>query len=214
MSVNVAANQIIEVTFKGKCLEQEVMNKFHLKIADVPAGQTTFDEFVASLDALLATVPELYSSYRLAMPVNWEATDNVYQIIHPTRYVAQKVDKTGVVGGNTFTTLTANVAVCLTKRGDLAGRKFISTTHLLGTTVDGFIEDGRLTPFAATALGLISTKMKGFVTVGVDLGDVNAFWGIYHKDGGTDEEKWTNITSVLTQQSVRVMRRRTLGIGS
>jgi len=208
MNVVEAAN-IIEVTLLGRCADQAVQNKFHYAVTEVDGPPEPSSDVFDTLHANLTAGGGLIKLIQLMAPEDYEIINTRYQVISPVRQVGYpKVTNMG--GLNTFNTQTANVAFCITKRGDLAGRKNISTSHIIGTTDPALMEDGLLTPAAKTLAQTIADFINNEVSFTVvdtayDLGSV-----IFHP---TDPLNPTPITSCVVQDTVRVMRRRTVGLG-
>lgn len=210
MANTVQAADIVELTMMGKFEGNDVMNKFHYACISVSGAPQGSQAVFAALDTNLSGVAGLVNLVRLLAPSNYTLRFNRYQVIAPVRQVAYPIAK-DVGGLNTFTTLTGNIAVALTKRGDLAGRKNISTTHVIGTTAEDLIEAGKLTATAKTLAENIAAFMDNQVSITV--GGVDYEFGpvIFHKNEPANP---TPITSVIVQDTVRVMRRRTLNVGS
>lgn len=210
MANTVQAADIIELTMMGKYENNDVQNKFHYACISVSGAAQSSASVFAALDANLSGVAGLVNLMRLLAPSNYTLRVNRYQVIHPVRQVAYPIVK-NVGGLNTYTTLTGNIAFALTKRGDLAGRKYISTTHVIGTTAEDLIDGGKITAAAQTLAENIAAFMDNQVSITV--GGVDYEFGpvIFHP---TDPSNPTPITSVLVQDTVRVMRRRTLNVGS
>jgi len=208
---NITTGAIFSVTFDGRCFGQQVMNKFYYKVGVTSAGPDPFAALFEALDAQLSVVLGMYTRYRLMLPSNWDATINRYQVLSPDRLVAFDVDKVGLHGTNTFETLTANVAACITRRGSFANRHNIASTHILRTEDAAFITDGKLTALAKGALSLFKGHLTTSLDIATDSGDTNLIPVIFNKNIPADS---VPVTSTLTQETVRVMRRRTLGIGS
>lgn len=132
-----------------------------------------------------------------------------FQIIYPTRYAyVRGVGFTGtgsVVGG----TLPQNVAAVITLRSDLSGRNQISNKHIGGVPAT-FTENGEVTTDAIEDYQLVQAALLSTVNVG-DAPDTFALIPvIYHKGGLTTSD--TLVTGSV-QNTIRVMRRRTVGLG-
>jgi len=205
----VGAADIVEVTLLGSCFGQAVQNKFHYACISVSgadqASQDVFDE----LDTELSAGAGLINLMLLLAPTQYELGAVRYQVIKPVRQVAYPVQHADN-GLNTQNTLATNVAFAITKRGDLAGRRNISTTHVIGTTDGSLMDEGKLTPAAITLAENIAAFMDNQVSITVGAIDYEFGPVIYHP---TDPLNPTPITSCIVQPTARVMRRRTVGLG-
>lgn len=210
MANTVQAADILEVTLLGKFINEDIQNKFHYACISVSGAAQSTQDVAAALQANFVAGAGLINLMRLLLPDEYLLTGVRYQVIAPVRQVAYPI-VTSLAGLNGLGTTTGNIAFALTKRGDLAGRKNISTTHVMGTTDAGITEEGKLTPQAMTLAQNIAAFMDNQVSITV--GGVDYEFGpvIYHP---TDPGNPTPITSVIVQSTVRVMRRRTVGIGS
>jgi hypothetical protein len=151
---------------------------------------------------------QLLTRYIAALPSNWFYTDTWYQIIEPMRH--RKVQQLGALGpgGSGAEALTQNVSAAITRVGDLAGRRYIGGIRIpLGTDLPA-IDGGKTTAGQETLLRNLADAMKlnvitsGFVAtfrpqVGVTRGGVPS----------------VDLEDAFPQQTVRVMRRRTVGLG-
>lgn len=210
MANTVQAADILEVTLLAKFFNEDVQNKFHYACISVSGAAQSTPAVAAALQTNFVAPAGLINLIRLMSPNDYSLQGVRYQVIAPVRQVAYPI-VTALAGLNGFDTTTANVAFAITKRGDLAGRKNISTTHLMGTTDSGIMEEGKISPQALTLAENIASFLSNQVSVTV--GGVDYEFGpvIYHP---TDPSNPTPITSTIVQRTVRVMRRRTVGLGS
>jgi len=205
-----SAADIVEVTLLGKCFEQDIQNKFHYAVTEVSgAPQSSLTSFTA-LDADLIAGGGLLNLMLLLAPEDYHLTGVRYQVISPVRQVSYPIVHTQD-GLNTCNTAMCNIAFAITKRGDLAGRRNISTTHVIGTSDPSLAQFGKITPAALALAENIAAFMDNAVEFTVGGVDYTLNPVIFHP---TDPLNPTPITSCIVQPTTRVMRRRTVGIGS
>jgi len=205
--VNLAVGDKVEVTFEGVLCGQIIQNKFHYRVASIVGGAIDQEAAFAALDASWTLPLGLYFTYTLFLPDNWLSTKNSYQVVKPQRYIAYKYAH-ALTGNSTFNALTANMAAVFTKRGNLGQRDNISTTHLPLSEDSGIYTNGKLTPATQATLATLAAFFKTDQAIVAGAVTVTYTPVILHPDGSA-----TDITSVVVQDTVRVMRRRTVGIG-
>jgi len=205
-----SAADIFQVKFEGSFGNDDVQNVFYYAVTSVSGAAQSSQASFTALDAVLKAPAGLANLMLLLSPTQYSLDNIRYQVIKPVRQVAYPI-QAGLNGLNTFDTLAGNVAFCLTKRGDRAGRKYISTTHVIGTTDPAIMAAGSLTGAAITLAENIASFMKNTISFTAGGIDYVVAPVIYHP---SDPLNPTPITSVLVQSTTRVMRRRTVGLGS
>jgi hypothetical protein len=198
---------IIEAAYVGECNGQTVMNIFHYRvetqssIADVGAEVLVFRQAFGSLGG-----GSMLAAYLLCMPTNYTLTRVTAQPIYPTRY-RRNTQGNEVAGTGSAAALTSNLQASITLTTDLAGRNQNGGKRLL-LPGDGFL-DGNLVDAQFDALGTLGAAMILPVTAGSGGGIYNAC--LFHRPPSVGQ--YTDITGFIVQRSVRVMRRRTVGLG-
>ena len=202
MAFPLQTDSITEVRIKTLCFGQTCLNVLHYQytgtsVADYVDG---VNELLDGLQVNLGLVAKM----RVILSTQHTQDSIDGQPVFPLRLasVTQLIDAAGLNGG---TPLPQNIAAVVEKRTPVARRFGIGSMHLAGLTVD-LTSKGQFTAGALTQLGDIGTKMVAPVTVSTGsfkpvLWNVKVF------------ARATAITGFKAQRTVRVMRRRTVGVG-
>lgn len=133
--------------------------------------------------------------------------DTSIQMISPSRYAG--VGFTRNTNGNVVNTGMdiTNVAAVLTRRSVVATRRGVSSLHIPLGVDDTTIDAGVLSATTLTALGVIGNAIlnTGNLGDGISVRPV-----IYHR-GATP--LYDYVETFIAQPQVRIMRRRTVGLG-
>lgn len=201
-------NAIIEATFQGRLFNQTILNIFHYRVA----LESTIVDPIAEVTDFLGSFNDpgptgFRKLFMDCMPNNYTLVAARAQAIRPIRYRAVLNTPAGVVGERDATE-TANLAAVLTSQSNRSGRREIGGKHFpTGSATD--IDAGVLTNDLKAVLTIFRNKwLTQIVTVGGG--------GVYQPvilHPGTVAPQFSDITAVAIQDTVRVMRRRTVGLG-
>lgn len=207
MAYVIGANAIVEVTFEGLHEGQQVMSTYHYKMgtpATVPDGYAVLGELLTKVMG----GGELFETWREAISVH--VTDLVVsaQWIKPNRYRYRfdipAIDSGGIAGDCNPT----NVAIAITRLGEAANRHNQGTLHMPGVPLS-FIDNSALQPAGAGLYSSHATVMlQDFVlpASGAEMIPV-----LFNK---VNYLLCPRMTAAQIQNYARVMRRRTVGVGS
>lgn len=209
---DVAVGDIIEVTFEGLLHGQQILTKWHYRCGSIVGGVLTQEDMATELHTKMHGATGLKTAYQLCLPSQWSGVFDWYQVIKPTRYVAFKIGTSGDAGTSTFDANTANVAFCLTSRGELAGRKYVKTSHIPMPEDSGFAVNGYVNALGLTALGNLGLKVRTTLQL-INGGRTAEMVPIIFHRNGLAGQNYTYIVDTIPQPTIRVMRRRTVGIG-
>jgi len=204
---NVTNGDMALVTFRGLLCGQTIMNIFGYRIQSL-TGTPTITAWATALKTALMAGGGLKSRFLACCPTQYLLRQLWVQIIAPTRYSADlfEVDEPGLFPDSQAE--TANVSSCLVRRGDYANRSNVSTLHIpCGTNVE-MIDDGFITQNLKDAMGLLAVQVIAPVTTA---GTVSTVVPVI-PTGGVPAAA-VNITKSFPMDTVRVMRRRTVGLG-
>lgn len=143
--------------------------------------------------------------------VSNKVTDIKTQIqwTHPDRFAYIEMFKfPGTEGGVAGAAMPVNTSVAITKRTQNAGRGQVGTLHMPGVP-QSFVVDGRLTPAANASYTELADRVKltlSTVNIPMELLPV-----LFKESSPTVSNK---IHSAEVKPFARVMRRRTVGLGS
>lgn len=201
----VQPNTVFSVTFEGDFLGQQVMtvlNYSYLGEASVPHADA-----VAALQELIESPDGVYSDYLDCIPVNVTNLFIRYQRITPVRY-AQEVVIPTVRIGNRPAAQQANIATVVTRQAEQAGRGFVSNLHLPGGA-EGDLDGGYLTEALIALVQIFAEESTRTVNVGAGGGKLVP---VAFKRSNPNASP--QLVASYVQDTARVMRRRTVRVGS
>lgn len=198
---------VIEGAYVGECLGQTIMSVFHWKVgvvSSIPNTLAELDAFASRWQTLGAN--SFLTNYLALMPLNYTLTRVTAQQIWTTR--SRRVQKVNLITGNGVSTATtANVQSSITFTTDFAGRTDIGGKRLL--LPNQAYEDGKVN--LAHHNSMIDFAVNCVTPLVVADGGGTYLPVIYHRVGLPT--KSSLITGYVIQDTVRVMRRRTVGLG-
>lgn len=205
------ANDIIRITYFSTAFNQRILFHMDYRVGNPPTGSgTTQQQLDVLCDLFAATGTGTYlDAYRGMLGDNVTVNTVRAQVIYPIRSAFEEdvISLAGLSPEGPCT--TPNVCAVATFRTALAGRKQISNKHIGPIAAAGY-DLGRLTSQLQTDLGDFVEKWK-LPAVDANNGGYNP--GIYHRAGDGPAQKFDPITAGTGQTTVRVMRRRTVGVG-
>jgi len=139
----------------------------------------------------------------------WEVQGVKMQWIYPVRYTATFTNDTAGSGTIVDIPLPQNVASTMTKKAVIAGRSSIGSLHFAGLANES-ADNGFLTPARIVAMTSIGNDLIVPLDTGVIPNTTLLRPVIYHKALPDLSQPFTDF---IVQPTVRVMRRRTVGLG-
>ena len=194
------------VTIAGVLLGQRTLNTYLYRISAI----TGTPDYVTLMDALhssLSGSTQLLPTHQAAMPSNWFKSATWYQIVTPLRF--RKYVKNGSGAGTALgVAYTPNVQASITRVGDVAGRKYVGGVRLpLGTDVDA--TDGGIVVAAQKAL--LQNHANAMKLNVITSGAVATF--IPQVGLPKPPDTSADLFDAIPQDTTRVIRRRTVGLG-
>jgi len=202
----VAAGDIIQVLVEYRLNEQRLFNTFHYRYDGVPVitdGVTALRELLVDLrtnatDGLLPSIVALQSD-----EVTYERGE--IQKIFPTRYSPEYLALTET-GGQAIPSYPPQVSLCVTKKIELAVKGKVGRVEIAGLPQDsssvGIWANSVITAAQVLAVNMLYAPT---VTSGGPFTPV-----LYNRFAPAGSETLTN---TFVQATVRVLRRRTVGLG-
>lgn len=204
---NSAINDGLLVSFVGTLASQKVISTFFYRVTANPTP-SPWDALYNDIHGELIAPGGLRAEYLNCCPNNYTLQQIRLQVIAPTRLSQVFFNQTGQVGAVGFSAAAPNTAAVITRRGDLGNRRNISTLHVPCAQDASIVTGGVLTVGFSATLGALATEMKN--QLDPNFGAVTLKPHIYSKSApGTI----TPITQTFTQDTARVMRRRTVRVG-
>lgn len=202
MPYEIPDGSLLEATVKGSLAGQVTMSVFHYKLTNtfgVPDGEATINSFHTEWGGNF----DFFGAYKECCSNELTFTELVYQWIYPIRYRRVTKPLVGQAGTIVETSEPPNVAQVVTKVGERAGRHYVGTVHIPGlpkaNNGNGLLVEQQLT-LLTTFGGLVATAAQNGTLVPV----------IFNRSQPQDSPR---IIDAFPQSTVRIMRRRTVGLG-
>jgi len=209
MPIPVLDGMVIEVTLVGRHQAQTVLTVLHYKATVPPA---VFQDFAPLedqvLDHLLIT-GGVVKSYLDAMSEEYEQSTIRIQPISPVRYAFFDHPQTASAGTVAAPAFPPNVSCVIVKRNELTGRHNRGSVHMPAVPLT-FIDGGVITTGARVAYAALGDALTIPFTISGGGGDTDWNPVIFRKANPPLSEVFT---ACSPQETSRIMRRRTLGVG-
>jgi len=208
-SAPLAVGDIVQLVIESRVNDQVCLNVLHYR-ARVALPAITYPEAMDLLNQAVGgpSAESITDKMAAIMAENASIVRCQAQRVYPTRDIFYRltVDKVGRAAGDC---MAQNIAGVLTKRAEVAGRGRAGSFHLAGL------------PQEAMSVGYIANAFKPrFDELADKLGDPLVADGgqfVYepgmYSPGSGAGLNWNYIAAVETQTTLRVMRRRTVGLG-
>lgn len=202
MAYSVPDGAILEATIQSVLFSQTCLSVFHYQLSDslgLPDGDAAINGFNTEWNDLL----DFVGAYAGCCSQELAFVNIVYQWVYPTRY--HRVLKTPVVllGEVANPSEPPNVAQVVTRSADKANRHGIGTTHIPAlpqtTWTAGSLNDGQYNLLNVFA-GFQANKYVTNTMIPV----------LYNR---ANPAQSLPVTAAIPRRTVRVMRRRTVGVG-
>lgn len=204
-----SVGDMVLYSFSGQLLGQKTLTTFMFHLDTLNGTIPTLDTALSDLNSYLTGAYGLEAAFLACCPTNYFLDRRWAQRIFPTRDRRREYG-TSVVGTGLAGSETANVACSIERFSDKSGRWAqgrinppipASTLSMLG---------GSLTAAQATRCDNLAAKLYGQLTLPV----TGVKWShcLYDSAAHTGSI-FLPLVGAKTQLSVRVMRRRTVGVG-
>jgi len=200
-------NDLIQTNLEMTMNGQRCMNTFHWVFSKTPGSPTDGPTTLGLLnDELESNSAWFYHNVQsqCTMDVTYEALTS--QKVKPSRW--HKVIKLlGTVGANAGPTLPQNSSISISRWGLISARGNTGRVQLVGVatsdTENGLVKPAAITGFAATAASLYMP---------IHVGSAGTFYPVLAKMTASGFSV-NEIVGATVQDTVRVMRRRTVRVG-
>jgi len=199
---------IVQVSWVQDCLEQRFLNIQHYRVTSSSSSNSDTADSQSFADHLAALTggAELIGIWKAEMSEDWILRDVRAQKVDPTRsaYAEAAINAQGLDAGPAD---VQNAAVVVTKRGTSGTRKGIGGVHFGGFRPTKFSQ-GNISAATETWWGNMEPLYTASQTVAAN-GVIYA--PVIYNPGSTPN--YQTVFSWTLQDTVRVMRRRTLRVG-
>lgn len=202
---NISVNDIVNVIVVGRFLGQTTMNSYPFIVSAV-TGTVSISTASAALNTALNAAGALYKRQQGCCPSNWTHTESWVQVIRPTRYrkFVYTIDQAGVYVDTDA--LTPNLQASIERYAEPSGRHDQGGVRIPIGTDPTSIDGGFITPALKAALELLATQMNtNIIAGGVTFLPIT----------GVTAPAWAplRVYGTNVKDTVRVIRRRTVGLG-
>lgn len=206
MPYTITPGDLIQLSFDGLLFGQQAMTTTVWRL-DGDVAYTDGAQFLRDVMDNIQAAGKLYAKYLAAITDSFNNIKLVAQVIKPTRY-AYQVDadalSEGVFPG---VSSTANVNAVITRRGIGTTRHDRGNLHIPGSPDDGFTA-GLLGGAYKVALEDLAEQ---FATP-IEMGLTSALTPVLYNN--VEPTFSISVTDAFVQPTARIMRRRTVGVGS
>ncbi len=206
MAYDIDPGAILQLSFEGSLFSQQIMTVLSYKLV----GEGVLEDGAAAADAFLADAIAAGGIYRLWLDCLAQSAincDAYAQWITPTRYAYRTAGAGNQVGTIGFDCISPNYSAGITRRGELANRHSISNLHMPAVPDTG-VQEGRIQLVYETPLQTFMEKSLEAFTVGFGLDLVPVAFN------RADPSASVVLVEGFLQDTARVMRRRTVGVGA
>lgn len=202
-----AVNDIVQVIPLQEKDNQVVLNVFYYRCRVAPSSGTVAENILSLLQHLwLVPTGLLWDKYADVMADSWTFRGARGQKIAPTREAYVEMPD---IGGGTVDPAglnVSNLAWVIVKQSELAGRRGKGTLHLNLSSSD-WIDSGRL----AAAGNAVRVALRDFLDDAVTPAGGGEYDPVIYHPGFSPN--YSRITHCTIKDTIRVMRRRTVGQG-
>lgn len=204
----VAPGDVAQVTFVGRHHGQTTMNTFHYRTNDTNSADSSVIQtnLANQLRAGVGGGDVLETAFLNCCAQDYTLQQIWVQIVRSVRYAASKIARS--VPGNVLVDSNAtNISGVITRRAALAGRAFVGSIHMPAVP-DTYYSNGDISGTYLAALSAMATASLQVVT---DTG-LSISWlpCLLHRTAPLTS---TFLSTAFVQTNLRVMRRRTVGLG-
>ena len=201
----VPVGSIVQVRLKMLWEAQKLMNTYHWRLSNTPAGATV-ETLCNQMDANFAQANNLYPTHKALRDGSCRVDHVDIQVLAPQRFLAMRYGK-NEPGSFVTAADTPNMACNITRRGVGGKRSDVSSLHIpIPCSEEVFTGSGWTAAYLALLVahcGVVQSNL--ILSGGATLEPV-----IYHKGKQPDH---TLIGAVFYMPWVRTMRRRTIQRG-
>lgn len=213
MARTVAIGAILEVSYAGKLAGQKTLTVLHYSLTALAPGPTVDGDLITA--AAAGTVFNLegpggiLAEYLECISQDFELSRIRYQWVNPVRYSYIEEIPVTALGLFVGASMPPNIAAVVGKRNDSTGRLNRGSVHLPGVPVVA-VEDGLLTSPATSRYADYGSIIKQSHALTFSGGTATITPVIYH---AAVPSASPSFNAFIVMPEVRIMRRRTVGVG-
>lgn len=213
MARPVALGAILELSLVGRHAAQKTLNVLHYGISDMTGGPTVDGDLIT--DSLLNTYWNnlgpggILGKYLSCISDDFTLERIRTQWIHPTRYSFTEIVPEEQIGAVVDPALPPNVSAVLGKRNESVGRHNRGSIHLPAVP-SSWVENGLLTTASLAPHQELILMLKNSLNVTVGSGTATLRPLIFNQTTPADS---AGVSEMVAMPTIRIVRRRTVGVG-
>lgn len=208
--MGLAFGDVVAVTFEGLVQNQRTLTTFMIRRASPVDNAKTviqdLDDLTFHSQPAGGGADWLQTAYLAACSTDFTLVSIAAQQITTVRSV-KRVRAVGAPGTVVGACEIVNAGATLTKRTNFGGRKEVGSLHMPGMPTNG-ADNGLLTAAQKTRYNNLAAAIQAAWVVPVTLVSYNNI--LFHRGQVPD---YSIVTEVFPQDTIRTMRRRTVGLG-
>lgn len=203
-------NDIVAITIVGSFEQQTYENVLHYKAENPPDPANSYEQ---ELDLLIGSIKNdigsaVITEYLPLIGANCGIDYIQAQRVYPTRSFYVRVNE-AQAGTHANDVMTGNISGVITKQSEKAGRGRSGSFHTFGVP-NGVYEKGA---FLAAYLTLLDELGDSLELTQRTFAGLDVWWpGMFNPTQGAGDN-WAGIVNTVAQDTVRVVRRRTVRVG-
>ncbi len=207
--MGVLPNSVVQVTYKGLYENNVMMMVLNYKVLSNDSAVSYLSDLNSIITKFADTAAgTILTLYRALLPANYTITTIRAQQVRPTRQLFMEDSGLALLGMHATEAASGNLAATITRVSLAAGRKGVSTLHV-GPLPDGAKDYGSLDPTYKAAMASLAQALINDVVIAAPSMVLAA--QILHPVGAAVPS--TQIETYRLGDTIRTMRRRTLGVG-
>lgn len=200
-------NSIVQISYEMRMYNQRMLTTLHYRVA-VPSSTIIIADEMEDLAERFRTngANDIFTAFAKVIPIQVSIQNVVAQPIYPVRYRRVVLDISGTGQGEGST--VPNVQAALTFYTIFSGRNQVGGVRIPAPPVEA--EQGVWNVLYKNFLNDLADKLTTFVSVTAGGGSYTPV--VYHRSPNANP-KYTDLAGGFAQDTSRVMRRRTVGVG-
>lgn len=199
---------VVQLSFSGRVFNQRVLFTHNFRVSETQSSAPSWEILQDIAEFFENDDNPLKSKYLACLPPQYVMNDVRAQVLYPLRLPYESVP-TGSPGTQTNATEVSNLAACFTLYSALTGRKQIAVSHV-GPISPTYANDGVWNSDVLTPLIDLADECTN--TYAITAAQTTLVPVILHK-GANQNPRTNDVVGFRIQNTVRTMRRRTVGRG-
>lgn len=208
---DIGTDAIVSAAWDGRLDGQQILLTHHYAITSITPGPTVdMSSLMTNLANGFDVLGEMSNVYPSVLSQDVTDIHIQLQVVHPIRYTYRRFSITNPAGLLPVASMPPNCAHAIVLTNDESGPRNRSVKHIGGTPTDG-TQNGQITPAFLPILQALADTLVSGITVTAGGQDVRLEPVCWHRAAPSLGQllKYSRV-----MPTTRVMRRRTVGLGS